>query len=377
MTNLELIAYAEQNAQSGTLLTHDQIVQLLSIEPESAEWSALGVAARRVAHTLTGDRAYLWGAIGVDFTPCSMNCDFCSLGEKWGIVRETRSYDARETVAQVREYAEAGVRWIVLRTTEFYSQDALGDMIRTIRAEVPGDYEIGLNIGEFDLAKANWLADCGVDFIYHSLRLGEGKDTRFDPKVRLSTLQAVKDSPLKLVFLVEPVGIEHTNEEIADLILLTAQYGAIVSGSMARIPVAGTPLGIHPQVSDARMAQIIAVTRLACGSCVPDICIHPGGSMARIPVAGTPLGIHPQVSDARMAQIIAVTRLACGSCVPDICIHPGTRLAMEFGANVTVIETGSVPRDTCCCSGGKWNQFDAARAKELFAQAGYTVHQTA
>lgn len=247
MTNLELIAYAEQNAQSGTLLTHDQIVQLLSIEPESAEWSALGAAARRVAHTLTGDRAYLWGAIGVDFTPCSMNCDFCSLGEKWGIVRETRSYDARETVAQVREYAEAGVRWIVLRTTEFYSQDALGDMIRTIRAEVPGDYEIGLNIGEFDLAKANWLADCGVDFIYHSLRLGEGKDTRFDPKVRLSTLQAVKDSPLKLVFLVEPVGIEHTNEEIADLILLTAQYGAIVSGSMARIPVAGTPLGIHPR----------------------------------------------------------------------------------------------------------------------------------
>lgn len=136
MTNLELIAYAEQNAQSGTLLTHDQIVQLLSIEPESAEWSALGAAARRVAHTLTGDRAYLWGAIGVDFAPCSMNCDFCSLGEKWGIVRETRSYDARETVAQVREYAEAGVRWIVLRTTEFYSQDALGDMIRTIRTEV-------------------------------------------------------------------------------------------------------------------------------------------------------------------------------------------------------------------------------------------------
>lgn len=330
MTNLELIAYAERNAQSGTLLTREQIVQLLSIEPESTEWQVLGAAARRTAHVLTHDRAYLWGAIGVDFAPCSMNCDFCSLGEKWGIVRETRSYDAQATIAQVREYAEAGVRWIVLRTTEFYAQDKLGEMIRTIRMEVPRNYEIGLNIGEFDLAKANWLASCGVDFIYHSLRLGEGKDTRFDPKVRLSTLQAVKDSPLKLVFLVEPVGIEHTNEEIADLIVLTAQYGAIVSGSMARIPVAGTPLGVHPQVSDARMAQIIAVTRLA-----------------------------------------------CGSCVPDICIHPGTQLAMEFGANVTVIETGSVPRDTCCCSGGKWNQFDTTRAKQLFAQAGYTVHQIA
>ena len=330
MTNLELIAYAEAHAEKHETLPREQIIQLLSIEPESEEWAPLGAAARRVAHKLTHDRAYLWGAIGVDYAPCSMNCDFCSLGEKWGIVKQTRAYDEQATLDQVREYAQAGVRWIVLRTTEFYSQDALGDMIRTIRANVPGDYEIGLNIGEFDLAKANWLAACGVNFIYHSLRLGEGRDTRFDPKVRLSTLQAVKDSPLKLVFLVEPVGVEHTNEEIADLALLTAQYGAIVSGSMARIPVPGTPLGVHPQVSDARMAQIIAVIRLA-----------------------------------------------CGACIPDICIHPGTQLAMEFGANVTVIETGSIPRDTCCCSGGKWHQFDASRAKELFAKAGYTVYQTA
>ena len=81
----------------------------------------LGAAARRVSHKLTGDRAYLWGAIGVDFAPCSMNCDFCSLGEKWGIATETREYDEEETIRQVREYAENGVRWIVLRATEFYS----------------------------------------------------------------------------------------------------------------------------------------------------------------------------------------------------------------------------------------------------------------
>lgn len=330
MTNLELISYAEQTADKHRLLSKEHIVQLLSIVPESEAWKALGAASRRVAAGLTHDRAYLWGAIGVDFAPCSMNCDFCSLGEAWGIVRDRRDYDAEQTVAQVRDYVENGVRWIVLRTTEFYSQDALGEMIRTIRARVPGEYEIGLNIGEFDLQKANWLAECGVNFIYHSLRMGEGRDTRFDPQVRRNTLQAVKDSPLKLVFLVEPVGVEHTNEEIADICLLTAEYGAIVSGTMARIPVPGTPLGVHPQVSDARMAQIIAVVRLA-----------------------------------------------CGACVPDICIHPGTELAMQFGANVTVIETGSIPRDTCCCSGGKWNQFDADKAKTLFQNAGYTVHHTA
>ena len=66
-----------------------------------------------------------------------MNCDFCSLGEKWGLTTETREYDEEETVRQVREYAENGVRWIVLRTTEFYSKERLGEMIRTIRTRVP------------------------------------------------------------------------------------------------------------------------------------------------------------------------------------------------------------------------------------------------
>ncbi len=330
MTDLELVALAEDYAYSGKPLPKEHIVSLLGIEVGSEGWRQLGAAARRVARRLTGDRAYLWGAIGVDFAPCSMNCDFCSLGEAWGIVTETREYDEEETLRQVREYAQQGVRWIVLRTTEFYSKAQLGRMIATIRAQVPGTYEIGLNIGEFDLNTANLLHESGVDFIYHSLRMGEGQDTRFDPQVRLDTLKAVQDSPLKLVFLVEPVGAEHSNEEIADICLLTAQYGAIVSGSMARIPVPGTPLGNLPQISEERLAQIIAVTRLA-----------------------------------------------CGTVVPDICVHPGSRLTMEFGANVTVIETGSIPRDKCCCSGGKWNGFDAQKAKDAFESAGYTVYPTA
>lgn len=326
MTSRELIAWAASPSGQQQGLSRKQIIQLLSIETGSEEYQLLGQAARKVAREITGDKAYLWGAIGVDFAPCAMNCDFCSLGEAWGIASETREYDEADTIAQVREYAEAGVYWIVLRTTEFYSKDQLAEMIKAIRREVPGSYQIGLNIGEFDLKTANWLAECGVDFIYHSLRLGEGRDTRFDPQNRIDTLQAVKDSPLDLVFLVEPVGTEHTNEEIADIALLARDCDVIVSGAMARIPVKGTPLGDKPQISNERLAQIIAVTRL--------------------------LG---------------------GRKVPDICVHPYCREAADFGANVTVIETGSVPRDSCCCSGGKWNQFDADKARRSLEEAGYMV----
>lgn len=317
-----------EDVLSGKAPERADLIRLLDIDPDSQACERLGEAARRVASQVTGDRAYLWGAMGVDYKACPMNCDFCSLGEAWGIVEpgQERDFSEAEIIESVRDYAENKVRWIVLRTTEFYSLDVLSDLIGKIRSAVPGRYEIGLNVGEFDLEKANALHRAGVDFIYHSLRLGEGKDTRFDPEERLKTLRAVRESPLKLVFLVEPIGVEHSNEEIADICLCAIEHQAIVTGGMARVPVPGTPLGVHPQISENRLAQIVAVTRLA------------GGSR-----------------------------------VPDICVHPATPKSMRFGANVAVVETGSIPRDSCCLPKEKWHQFDAHKAGEWFEQAGYTL----
>ena len=45
----------------------------------------------------------------------------------------------------------------------------------------------------------------GIDVVYHSLRLGEGRTTCFRPEERKATLAAVRDSDLKLAHLVEPV----------------------------------------------------------------------------------------------------------------------------------------------------------------------------
>lgn len=329
MNIFEKIEYAKQISLNRESLNRQLMIDLLSIPLDSPAIDALGKAAFEVAQTITEKRAYLWGAMGVDFKACPMNCDFCSLGKKWGLVEVERDFSEAEIIGNVRYYVENTVRWIVLRTTEFYSLDVLESLIQTIRKEVQGTYEIGLNVGEFDVMKAHELSRRGVDFIYHSLRLGEGKDTRFQKEERIATLNACKNSPLKLVFLVEPVGIEHTNEEIADICQMTIDFGAIVSGAMARVPVKGTPLGELPQIS----AQ-------------------------------------------RLAQIIAVTRLACGYKVPGICVHPASELAIQFGANVVVIETGAIPRDACCFPNEKWKQFDVNVAKQWFQNNGYTVHQT-
>ena len=329
MDGLKLkIDRAKMRAIAGERLDKETIVPLLSIPEESPLCDYLGSAARAVAKEVCGDRAYLWGAVGVDATPCEMNCKYCSLGEAWELITQKEQLTKEEIYQFTKAYEEDGVRWIVLRTTEFYSLDKLRLLIRNIRKAVAGKYEIGINAGEMDAALAAEIAGAGASFAYHSLRLGEGKDTLFAPKARVETLKAIGNSPLDLVYLVEPVGQEHTNEEIASIMQSVLDCGASVSGVMARVPVPGTPLGSIPQISARRLAQLIAVSRLVCGRAVADICVHP-----------------------------------CND------------LALAWGANVTVVERGAIPRDIGQHK-TEWNDFSAADAIAAFQRNGYTVHQT-
>jgi len=144
-------------------------------------------------------------------------------------------------------------------------------LVEYIRREVPGNYELVLNTGEFDKAAADAFYNAGVRGIYHAIRLREGIDTRFNIDERRATLQAVRDSGLKLIHLVEPVGEEHTSGEIAERFLESVKYNVSISGIMARFPVEGTPLGNRRRISDEIIAKLIAVTRLSGGDTVQNI----------------------------------------------------------------------------------------------------------
>jgi biotin synthase len=317
MDNRKLINEAKSSALAGKMLDRESIIALLSIDPETEDGELLGQAAREVASVVCKDRAYLWAAIGLDYR---------SLGESWGFVQDEVEYSEEEIMTRVKKFVDDRVRWIVLRTTQFYDLNKLIALGRKIKSTVAGDYELGVNVGEFDEEIAHRMVEAGFEFVYHSVRLREGTDTKFDPDERKATMNAVKNSPLKLVSLVEPIGVEHNGQEIADTFLTAMKYNAVVTGGMERVPVKGTPLGDFPAISEKRLAQIVAVTRLAAG-------FH----------------------------------------APDICVHRGSELAMKWGANVTVVETGAIPRDSCCSSQKEWNGFDASKATEWFQRQGYQV----
>lgn len=322
----KLIRLCEEKCLKGEVLSRDEIIALLEIPVGSPEDQKLREAARRAASLIALDKGYLWCAIGMDYAPCAMNCKFCSFGEKWELIEQSRQVTEEEIFNRVRGYVAEGAAYIVLRTTEFYNLDTLLKQIPRIRKEIPGNYGIILNTGELDFVTANRVAAADVYGVYHALRLREGTDTPFSPQKRIYTMNSVTSTQMSLISLVEPLGPEHSAQEIADCFLNAVSCGAKICGAMARFPVKGTPLG-----DDTSM-----------------------------------------VDEAYLAHVIAVLRLSGGNNVRDICAHPASQEAVNSGANVVVVESGAIPRDAGF-SEKDWAGTDMQHARKLLEKAGYHI----
>lgn len=322
MNNAHIGKILEKASTDESLTSEDTLV-LLALDPDSDETRQLLDAADRGSREWGHKRGYIWASIGLDYSPCPMNCTFCSLGEKWGIIKEAWTPKVDEILDLIHHYDVPEVRWITLRTSEFYGIEKL---IQIARLAMPLKYaELVVNTGEFNREDARALHEAGFKGAYHVMRLREGVDTGVDPNERLITLEAIKQSPLQLAALVDPIGPEHSDEELVQAMFLHKAYGVSLMGAMARFSVAGTPK-------------------------------HELGTISR----------------ARLAQITAVIRLAAGKQVDAICTHPADDRILTSGANTVVVEYGAIPRDTEI-SQGDWKGFNIKEAVKLLKGAGYEI----
>jgi len=299
------------------------LFSLLSINPLSEENEYLRLAGREIARVKAKNEGRVGSAFGMDLSPCKMNCKFCSLGEKWHLFDESYEFSFDDVIGEMKRIVKMGFYQFTIRTTEFYSVDKLCELGKKIRAEVPGRFYIGLNIGEVNVEEATRLYEAGFNSAYHSWRLGEGRDTEFNPEVRKATMRAISQSPLSLTTGLDPIGIEHTDEEIVDRIEFFRELNAST------------------------------------------VCV-----MKRITVPGTPMEGTPEVSDERIAQITAVVRMASGGKWKNVAASPPMQLALRSGANTFGINTGANPRNTKQ-QFGKWMKFDHAGAVKFLSDAGY------
>ena len=302
-------------------LTREELIALISIDPDSEDCDYLGETAMDVKRRFSGNVARLGTSIGLDLRPCKMSCDFCSLGEKVGLITQEYEISDDTAVQLITDLRKRGFYQFTLRTTEFYPIERLANLARRIRSELGWEFALSGNTGELTPKKAKMLKDAGINAVYHAVRLREGIDTPLSIKTRSETIRNAKAAGLRVSSGIDPIGIDHTAEEIADLFLL--YYTLNVDG----------------------------------------MCI-----MRRINVPGTKYEGMPEVSDRRLAQIVAVARLATGKRWT-IAIHPAVEQGLKWGADHISVETGANPRDNNIDM-LRWSLFDHDTALKMIEHAG-------
>lgn len=247
---------------SDELLTREDAVTLLHIDNYSEGFYTLLAKANELSRKEYGDKGYVFAQIGLNSSPCPGNCKFCSLAYNNFVVEKETEKTREEVLDETKQAVEEGVDALFLMTTADYDFEKYLEISREVKKLLPEDIMFIANIGDFDETGAKKLKEAGFTGAYHIVRLNEGIDTNLPVEQRERTLDAIRKAGLELIYCVEPIGPEHTYEQMADEMLRARRYNVNVMACMKRVCVPGTPLYEKGEITDLELTKIVAVTRL-------------------------------------------------------------------------------------------------------------------
>ncbi len=290
-----------QRTQDGIAPSKEECRTLLDCESTSPEAALIRSVADTANRQRFGNEAIILGQIGIEIDKCPGQCKFCSFGEGHSnFTAKTMSADEVLTAAKL--FTQSGDLYaLFLMTMHTFEFERLLDIVRRIRAIMPERPQLIVNIGDFDRNQADELKKAGVNGAYHVCRLRKGKDTALDPEQRKRTVRTIKDAGLDWYYCCEPIGPEHSSEELVEQLFLGIEYGCFQHAAMRRVYIPGSPLAEQGQITELRLAQITAVVTLASLGC-PD--------------------------------------------TKNIAVHEPNLIGLTSGANVVYAEAGANPRDT-------------------------------
>lgn len=251
-----------EDAADGRAITKAEARTLLSLPENSVEAALLRSTADQVSRRRFGNHALLLGQIGVDMEPCDGDCAFCFFAKSHTSIQPS-VLPTEEVIARCKRFAAGGAQGVFLMTMHRFGFEWFRDLCVTLRRSIPAHLEILANVGDVTLSQLRELRDVGVTGAYHVCRLREGIDSCMTPAQRRSTIERIIESGMAWYNLCEPIGPEHTAEELAEQLWLGVELPCRQHGAMQRFPVPGSPLYAHGQISLARLGQIVAVVALA------------------------------------------------------------------------------------------------------------------
>ncbi len=261
-------------ALSGRIIEDKEINALYAVPLLSEESFYIQWAGRKMSEECSGGMAEVHGQVGVNSGPCSCNCAFCSFAASNKVFTEQHVEPTEEIIDKCLILKEQGANAIYLMATATLGFTSYLEIAARVYERLGKDIPLIANIGDFNREKALALKEAGFIGVYHALRIGEGIATRIDPKKRMESFAAARAAGLLLGTCVEPVGPEHSLDELVQKTVIAREARPVFSGAMRRINIPDTELCRHGMTSEARMAHILAVVRLAMGYGIAGNCTH-------------------------------------------------------------------------------------------------------
>jgi biotin synthase len=313
-----------KGALEGAPPSREDCVYLLGFHESSPEATFARGAANDIARQKTGNTGVLFGQVGLELYPCEADCKFCAFGKSHTGFTERITLDDETIRRKVREFTKDGDLYCLwLMTMDKYNLDYYINALKIARETAPPQTLLYTNIGDTDYDTFVKLKDAGADGAYHVIRLGEGKYTTISPARRQETIDNARRAGLMVQDCLEPIGTEHTPEELVDHIFRTIASGFDTAGVMKRTPVPGTMFS--DEIANARLAQIVAVNALAVAALDP---------------------------------------------YPWVPVHEADYISLVSGANSICAETGVNPRDTEADT-SKGRGLDVTACRTMLWQAGF------
>jgi biotin synthase len=270
-------------ARDAEPLSRDEVMAMLALPADSPETYAVMAEASRVSREVSGNLAEIHAQLALNLAPCPRNCLFCSFASANRIFQTSVVIPPGEAAARARQFEKDGANAIYVMATATFDLGRFLEASQEIRRVLRPETVMVANVGDEGADRAADLVKAGYRGVYHALRLREGRDTTIEPARRRESIRAFREAGLAVGTCVEPIGPEHGNDELAELILYTGSLAPAFSGAARRIPIPGTALAERGMISELRMAQIVAVTRLAVPRNVRGNCSHEPGA---VPILG-------------------------------------------------------------------------------------------
>jgi biotin synthase len=254
-----------ERGMAGTGLPDEDIQKLYEVDPTSEESFHIRWAGRELTNQAADGKAEVHAQIGLNGTPCPKNCQFCSFAVCNGVRKGKLEMPLEDVVEYARIYEADGANAILMLTTATYKFEKLLEMGVAVREVISPEMPLLANTRDMTLEQAQQIKAAGFNGIYHAVRMGEGVVTTIPVETRLATIANAQAAGLALSTCVEPVGSEHTSEELTKKTRMCIDTNAVSAGLGRRIGVPGTQLYDLGMITELTGSLFVAVYRLATG----------------------------------------------------------------------------------------------------------------